>query len=273
MKKIFIVFLVLLSPGVCYLIAGALSDARRADAIWRQVRASAREVSSPAYDPRPASEIIRKFHGAVIGTGAGMFRGVELEMDGEFRLGDSWVALEARQVLVPGKGFVWKAKVGSGVFVIKGFDAYFSNSGSVNFRLWGLVPIVTMDGPDITRAAKGRLLAETTLVPGAFFGLYGKRLKTVGPRRIGGEVDVDGETTVIEIGIGNDGDPTEVVILRWGDVNPEKRFTYLPFGIGFLKTATIDGCTVPVEMAGGWNYGIPAYEETIRLRFTGVRFF
>jgi hypothetical protein len=61
--------------------------------------------------------------------------------------------------------------------------------------------------------------------------------------------------------------------MRWGDVNPEKRFTYLPFGIRFIKIATIDGCTVPVEMAGGWNYGTPAYREGIRLRFREVRFF
>lgn len=56
------------------------------------------------------------------------------------------------------------------------------------------------------------------------------------------------------------------------DMNQKKRFTCSPFGVRFLKTATIDGRTVPVETSGGWNYGTPAYEETIHLRFTGVGF-
>lgn len=259
--------------AVCYCIVGTLIDENRADRLWKEIKASADGVSLAAFDPRAAAEPVRRYHRAAVRPGTAPFRGVEIVMDGEFRLGDSWAPLEARQILVPGKGFVWKAKVGSGLLSMKGFDAYYKNEGSVNFRLWGLVPVARFAGPDITRAAKGRLLAETTLVPSALFGLYGRRFRALDSRRIEGRIDVDGEETTIEIGIGQDGVPVEVVILRWGDVNPEKRFTYLPFGIRFIKIATIDGCTVPVEMAGGWNYGTPAYREGIRLRFREVRFF
>lgn len=259
--------------AACYCIVGMLIDMNRADRLWSEIKASAKEGSLAAFDPRVAAEPVQRYHRAAVRPGASMFRGVEIVMDGEFKMGDSWAPLEARQILVPGKGFVWRAKVGSGLFSMKGFDAYYKNEGSVNFRLWGLVPVAVLSGPDITRAAKGRLLAETTLVPSALFGLYGGRFRALNPRRIEGRIDVDGEETTIEIGIGQDGAPVEVVILRWGDVNPEKRFMYLPFGIRFNKMATIDGCTVPVEMAGGWNYGTPAYAESVRLRFREVHFF
>jgi len=259
--------------AVCYCIVGALFDANRAERLWSEIKASADGVRFAVFNPLAAVEPVRRYHRAAVRTGAASFRGAEIVMDGEFRLGGSWAPLEARQILVPAKGFIWKAKVGSGLLSMKGFDAYYKNEGSVNFRLWGLVPVAMFVGPAITRAAKGRLLAETTLVPSALFGLYGGRFRALDSGRIGGRIDVDGEETTMEIGIGRDGLPVEVVILRWGDVNPEKRFAYLPFGIRFVKSATIDGYAVPVEMAGGWNYGTPAYTESIRLRFREVRFF
>ncbi|MCU0844092.1 MAG: hypothetical protein MUC76_04115 [Spirochaetes bacterium] len=273
MKKAVLVVAAAVLLAAAYLLAGSMVDARRADTLWERVKAASDEVRTHPYDPNKAPATVRRYYRAVAGAKAGRFRGVELVMDGGFKLGKSWAGLEARQIIVPGKGFVWRARVGSGMSFVKGFDSYFNNEGSVNFRLWGLVPVAMLGGPDITRAAKGRLLAETTLVPSAFFGLYGKTLATMNPRRIRGEVEVDGEKTTLEIGLGDDGVPTEVIIMRWGDANPEKKFTYIPFGIRFTRMATFDGYTVPVEMAGGWNYGTPEYEETVRLRFTGVRFF
>jgi len=86
-------------------------------------------------------------------------------------------------------------------------------------------------------------------------------------------VELDGEKTEMMIKISSEGLPSEVVIQRWGDVNPEHKFMYTPFGMKFTRYEKIDGYTIPVEMSGGWNYGTERYMETVKLEFEKVKFF
>ncbi len=73
--------------------------------------------------------------------------------------------MKARQVLTPPKGFIWRAEVGNGLMRFSGGDHYTNGSGRVSFWLWGVIPLVKQKGPDVSRAALGRLVCETIWLP------------------------------------------------------------------------------------------------------------
>jgi len=273
LKKLFLVTAVLFLSFTGYLYLKAMSDNKTADVIWNIL------YSSPDYKERAGESLnlrkplVSKYYRASVSKDAGYAHAAEIIMTGGFKLGDNWLDLKAEQVLFPKKGFVWKASIGSGLAFIKGFDFYYNKRGVVNFKVWGLIPVVKLDGEDIARASIGRLLAESILVPSAFFAEYGSLMTVIDDETIEVPVDLDGEKTKMRIKISPDGLPSEVVIQRWGDVNPEHKFMYTPFGMKFTRFEKIDGYTIPVEMSGGWKYGTDEYMETVKLKFEKVKFF
>lgn len=273
LKKFFLVLFFLFFFLAAYLYLRAANDYKAADVIWNIL------YSSPDYRERSGESLnlrhplVLKYYRASVSRDAGYAHAAEISMTGGFKLGDNWLDLKAEQVLFPRKGFVWKASIGSGLSLIKGFDFYYNKRGVVNFKIWGLIPVVNLEGEDIARASIGRLLAESVLVPSAFFAEYGQLMTAAGSDTIKVPLELDGEKTEMVIKISPDGLPSEVVIQRWGDVNPEHKFMYTPFGMKFTRYEKIDGYTIPVEMAGGWNYGTDRYMETVKLKFERVKFF
>jgi hypothetical protein len=71
-------------------------------------------------------------------------------MAGSIRLkpGGKWLPFEARQVLAPPRGFVWRAVVRAGLLRFAGADHYAAGSGGVDFSLWGVIPLVRASGPE-----------------------------------------------------------------------------------------------------------------------------
>ncbi len=273
LKKLILLILVLFFSVTGYFYLRAMNDIRTADVIWEIL------YSSPDFRERAGESLnlshplIMKYYNASVSKDAGYAHAAEITMTGGFKLGDNWLDLKAEQVLFPEKGFVWKASIGSGLTFIKGFDFYYNKRGVVNFKVWGLIPVVKLEGEDIARASIGRLLAESILVPSAFFSEYGSLMTAIDKDTIKVAVELDGEKTEMMIKISSEGLPSEVVIQRWGDVNPEHKFMYTPFGMKFTRYEKIDGYTIPVEMSGGWNYGTERYMETVKLEFEKVKFF
>jgi len=249
-----------------------INDNRTAGSIWRVLYSSSGYTENQRKNIMPDDPLAVKYFRASADKNAVYSHAAEILMTGGFKLGDDWLDLEAEQILSPQKGFIWKASIGSGLSTIKGFDFYYNKRGMVNFKIWGIVPVVKLEGKDIDRASIGRLLAESILVPSAFFAHYGHAMKSVDEETILVPVEFDGEKTEMRIKISSDGLPVEVVIQRWGDVNPGNKFMYTPFGMKFISYKTIEGYTIPVEMSGGWNYGTDKYMETVKLKFEKVNF-
>jgi Family of unknown function (DUF6544) len=113
--------------------------------------------------PAPA----RRYLLHAIRPGTLLASSVSLEMRGEMRLNleQEWAPMKARQILAPPKGFVWRAEVGHGLMRFSGGDHYANGSGRVRFWLWGVIPLVKQEGPDVSRATIGRLVCETIWLP------------------------------------------------------------------------------------------------------------
>jgi hypothetical protein len=179
-------------------------------------------------------------------------------MHGEIRL-NQWMPFTARQIFTP-DGFIWAADAGRFPMRIRGFDRYTNGTGEMRWKLAGLVPVMTAEGPDTTRSAAGRHAIEVAgLVPGAALD-----------RRIAWS-ELDGNRVVAELGdepwnhritldIDDDGSLRSASLPRWG--NPDKSaHAEHPFGVAFSGERTADGYTVPAELRAGWWFGTERWDE------------
>jgi len=62
---------------------------------------------------------------------------------------------------------IWSATVRMHAMPIGGFDRLVDDEGAMRWKLFGIIPIVTASGPDITRSAMGRVVAESVWLPSA----------------------------------------------------------------------------------------------------------
>src|SRR3569832_2382335 len=85
---------------------------------------------------------------------------VRLRMHGEIKL-RGWYPFAAEQVIRWDRGMIWRATVRVHGLAIRGGDSFLDGEGAMCWRLFGLVPIITAEGADITRSAAGRAHVES----------------------------------------------------------------------------------------------------------------
>lgn len=210
--------------------------------------------------PEPA----RRYLSHALAPGTPLARRVRLRMHGQIRVG-RWLPFRARQVIDADRGFRWQASVAGGL--IRGYDQFDAGQGATRFTLLGLIPLVDAGGPDITRSALGRVMAEyAAWLPAAL--LPGPGVRWDAPDRDHAVVHVAsaGASTVLALTLGHDGAVREIGLTRWG--NPVGGgFTELPFGMYADAEATFKGVTVPSRGRVGWWYGTDRWPEGEFFRF------
>jgi hypothetical protein len=165
--KLLIAFAVLIVLTLTTLAILRRRDDEKVDGIWRSLEATPTHqvfTEDMVSDlPAPA----RRYLLHAIGPGTPLAFSVSLEMRGTMRLKpeQEWMPMKARQILAPVTGFVWRAEVGDGLTRFSGGDHFANGSGRVRFWLWGVIPLLKQEGPDVSRAAIGRLVCETIWLP------------------------------------------------------------------------------------------------------------
>src|SRR3569832_2882983 len=89
---------------------------------------------------------------------------VRLRIHGEIKL-RGWYPFTAEQVRRWVRGMIWRATVEVYGLPIRGGDSFLDGEGAMRWRLFGLVPIITAEGADITRSAAGRAHDESIWLP------------------------------------------------------------------------------------------------------------
>jgi hypothetical protein len=219
----------------------------------------------PAFTPTDdLPDAARRWVRHAIAPGTPLHRAATITMHGSIRLG-RWRPFTARQVLAPGRGFIWAAKSRLAGLPISGFDRYSNGAGEMRWRLAGRVPLIHATGPDVTRSAVGRLAAEFVCVPTSFPGARwsdGPAVDTAIATWSAG-----GQAVPVEVRVWPDGRLRSVVTRRWGD--PGGR----PFG-RYRFTVTVDaertfaGVTVPAVYRAAWEDDGDFYRATV----SGVTF-
>ncbi len=132
---------------------------------------------------RGLPEPVRRYFRHAIAAGSPLHASVSLRISGRIKPGKSspWMRFTARQVLAPHRGFVWKARARLGPIFLDVTDHYAKGSGRTRVELLRLVPVANAGGPDLSRSALGRLIAESVLSPASLLpqqGVTGKRSLT-----------------------------------------------------------------------------------------------
>lgn len=248
-------------------------DARRR---WAELERAApfRPGPPPAVDaagsaglPEPA----RRWLARAVPPGTPAWSAAELSMRGEIRLGGSWRPFSARQLIVPGTGFVWAARTRLLGLPVSGYDRYGPDGGELRWRLLGIVPVMSAGGPDLTRSAAGRLAGESITVPPACL----RAAWSAGPDPDTAVMswDLDGVREDALLRVDPEGRLRELSMQRWGDPDGTGYGRH-PFGVALSEEVEVEGVLLPTVLRAGWAWGTggQAAGEFFRARIEDVRF-
>jgi hypothetical protein len=215
------------------------------------------DVDSLADLPSPA----RRFLAHALPPGTPLADSLELEMTGEIALRGRWMPFRARQVLRAGRGFVWEAFVGRKLMRFRGADALGPGGARMDFRLYGVLPVVRASGSDIARSAAGRLAAETVVwMPQALTPQRQARWRGRDDERAIVTIHAAGELIDVEVTVDESGALRELSLQRWdsGMKPPSPR----TFGGAMHWDYVLES---GVRIAGGgtvgWDWGTAAAAE------------
>ncbi len=182
------------------------------------------------------------------------------------------MALRAQQTISQ-EGFVWKASVGH-LLRISGEDHYLDGEGAMKWKLWGWIPVVNGAGPNITRAARCRFLAEAAVwLPSLLLPQNGADWRRLDDKTAEAAVDITGARFPLSFSIGPDGRLQKIVFSRWGNVGTsDGRWTEIPFGATFSEESTFGGYALPTRLMASWWFGTARQFDFFEAEITAVKF-
>jgi hypothetical protein len=250
------------------LVATKIRDDRYVDSIWETLEQS--EGSGERFTEDAVSELpdpARRYFLHAIRPGTPLANRVHFAYSGSIKPGKGmpWMSLSAEQIAVKNRGFVWKARAGMGPLVVTGADHYLDGQGRMRISLLGLIPVINATGPDLAKAALGRLIVESALLPTALLPAPNVRVEGVDGSSFRAIVELHGETTPLTLTVDGEGRLKEMVFPRWGNLTDDGSYQHIPYGITAEGERTFGGYTVPSRLAVGWWHGTDRYEDSVRV--------
>lgn len=230
-------------------------------------------TGTSAVDDLP--EVGRRYLAHAIAPSVALADTVDLEIEGSTMQKGRWFSFTAHERLEVGVGFHWAARLRYGPLMLRGVDQLRSGQASLDFRLFGLVPFLRATGPDVVRAARGRLAIESMWLPSAAHPELGARWSTPQPAEPNVaevKLTVDGEEAVLALVIAPGGRLESACVPRWGDPMESGTYGMHPFGGVLEGEASFGDYTIPARLRAGWGFGTPAYRETFRFEITAASF-
>jgi hypothetical protein len=193
-----------------------------------------------------------------IAVGTPLASAVRLRMHGQIKL-KRWYPFSAEQVICWSRGFIWAAVVRMRGMQIRGSDSFVDGRGSMRWKLFGILPIISASGPDVTRSPAGRINSESIWLPSVLCDqsvLWAESDASHARVRF----TAHSETAKIDCLIDENGKLKAVSMPRWG--NPEgTAFHCVNFGGFAEKERTFGGYTIPTQLRVGWHFGSDKFES------------
>ena len=154
---------------------------------------------------------------------------------------------------------IWRAAARMHGVAIRGSDSLLDGLGAMEWKLFGILPVVNASGPDITRSAAGRVNIESMWLPSV---LCGDSVSWTAPDifRPHARFTAYKEVADIDYLTDEEGRLKTVKMPRWG--NPDGgKFGYTSFG-GFVEAERrFGGYTVPSRMRAGWYFDTDRFDS------------
>jgi hypothetical protein len=202
-------------------------------------------------------EAARRYLEHAIAPGARLASSVRLRMHGKIKL-KGWLPFTAEQVIRQGSDMIWRATVGRKLTTIRGFDRFVDGEGTMRWKLFGIFPVMSASGPDISRSAAGRVRAESVWLPSVLCG-DNVSWTAQDSRHADAHFNVKTDTQPLALTIDDKGGLKSVKLQRWG--NPEGgEFHDVNFGGVVEEEGMFGGYTIPTLVRIGWYFGTDRFE-------------
>ncbi len=147
---------------------------------------------------------------------------------------------------------IWRATVRLHGIPIRGSDRLIDGEGAMGWKLFGLVPVLTASGSDITRSAVGRVAAESVWLPSV---LYSDNVLWMedASSHLRASLPVQGRTVDLEFHVDDTGRLAAVSLQRWGN-SEGGEFHQADFGAVAEEERSFAGYTVPTRLRVGWHF-------------------
>ena len=231
---------------------------RKLEELWvdgSSARPARFDPAQIAHLPSPA----RRYLTHAIRPGALVATAVRLGMHGEIKLKGSWCPFMAEQVIRWQRGFVWKARVTMKGLPVTGSDRWIDGEGSMRWKLLGLIPIVTASGPDISRAALGRVQLESIWLPTVLLA-PDVHWQASDAEHVGVDLRLADHAAHLDLCVDPDGSLRTARIARWGNLDRKDEFHDYPFGGSASDEQVFDGIAIPTVLRVGWRFGEDRFE-------------
>lgn len=203
-------------------------------------------------------EAARRYLEHAIAPGTRLASSVRLRMHGEIKLKE-WLPFTAEQVIREGRDLIWRATVRRNMSTIRGFDRFVDGEGAMRWKLFGLFPVMTASGPDISRSAAGRVKAESVWLPSILCG-NGVSWTAQDACHPVAHFSVGTNTQPVALTIDDKGALMSITLQRWG--NPEGgEFHVVNFGGVVEEEGKFGGYTIPTRVRIGWYFGTDRFES------------
>lgn len=270
------IILGLLGAAAVVLLGLRWSDQRADGAVWQALEGEAGAAEPAVFDPAMIAHLpepAQRYFLYTITPGTPLSAVVEIDMRGELGFGDqaapNYSAMQARQILAPPHGLVWRVRAGA----MSGSDGATPTTSWTRFWLFGLIPIVRVgNDADHHRSAFGRVVAEgafwapASLLPGDHV-----RWEPLGADAARATVTYGAFEQTVDIHVAPDGQPRQVVIRRWSNENPDKVYRWQPFGGEPSDFRDFGGYRLPTRVEGGNHFGTEAYFPFYKAEVTDIR--
>jgi hypothetical protein len=256
----------LLAPIPIALKTWRIADNRRTGRLWRSLQLPPTGETFTEEMVQDLPPPAKRYFLHAIAPGTPLASSVYLRMTGAIKLSPQadWLPLNARQILAPPEGFVWKASAGKGLLSLSGRDYYTRGSGGVLFWLWHHLPVVNAGGPDVSRSARGRLAAEASLIPSALLPHRGVKWEPLDDTSARAIITVDNEAVPLTLSVEPNGRLRHVSFLRWGNQTEDRSYQHIPFGAAAEEERTFGGYTIPIKLSIAWWFNTNRHFDFFR---------
>ena len=222
------------------------------EALWQRAPAATRE-----FDPQDVAripELARSYLTHAIAPGTPLASAVRLRMHGAIRL-KRWRKFKAVQVITRDGAMVWRASVRMKGTSIRGHDSFVGGQGEMQWRLFGIIPVIRESGADITRSVANRVAAESVWLP-SMLADKSVRWRDDGSNVAHASLSIGTYPSELQMTLDR-GRLIKLGVSRWG--NPDGgAFNEWPFGAYIDQEATFGGYTIPARLRVGWYFDDPA---------------
>jgi len=206
---------------------------------------------------------------AAIESGTPLAAAARIKMRGWIRI-KGWLPFRASQVIAPGRGFVWAARVAG---LIEGHDLFVDGAGEMEWKLMRLFAVARGSGTDVSRSAAGREAGEAFWLPTALLPRFGVEWTATPDGQAVARVPTSTETVDVTYDLNPLGRVESIAFQRWGDPGGTGSFALRSFGGTMRDHRTFDGVTIPTRGSVGWHFGERNWTsgEFFRFQITDLR--